>query len=145
MHLEQQRLLKVNILILYNLMLVYPWLYWRLLLTFAVCLTWHKCFIPDSIPSSLTLWCRNCDLLQRLVMHTLCWATQTKDGSMTWQEARSRAVRVTHRQEVLTSTGALRLTSLLRTSSTCSLEVVSPPVSELLHKQTPSLLMMSLL
>lgn len=30
----------------------------------------------------------------------------------------------------MTSTGASRLTSLLRTSSTCSLEVVFPPVSE---------------
>lgn len=67
---------------------------------------------------------------QRLVIHMLCWATRTRDGSMTWREERSRAARVTHTEEALTSTGALRLTSLLRTSSTCSLEVASPPVSE---------------
>lgn len=76
------------------------------------------------------LWYINCVFLQRLVMHMQCWATQTKGGSMTWQEGRSRAARVTHTEEALTSTGALRLTLLLRTSSTCSLEVASPPVSE---------------
>lgn len=61
-------------------------------------------------------------------MPTPCSATQTKDGSTTWRVGRSRAARTNH-TEALTSTGALKLTSHLKTSSTCSLEAASPPVS----------------
>lgn len=67
---------------------------------------------------------------QRLVMRTQCWAIQTRDGSMTWWEARSSAVRATLTGGVSTSTEALRPTSLLTTSSTCFSEVASHPVSE---------------
>lgn len=48
---------------------------------------------------------------------------------MTWWEARSPAVRATLTGGASTSTGALRPTSLLTTSSTCFSEVASHPVS----------------
>lgn len=68
--------------------------------------------------------------LQRSVTRTQCWATRTRGGSMTWWEVRSPAARVTLTGGASTSTGASRPTSPPRTSSTCSSEVASPPVSE---------------
>lgn len=67
---------------------------------------------------------------QRSATRTQCWATQTKGGNMTWWEVRSPAAQVTLTGGASTSTEVSRLTSLPRTSSTCSSEVASPPVSQ---------------
>lgn len=73
--------------------------------------------------------CLDVSSLQRSAMRMLCWATRKRGGSMMWWEARSPAAQVTLTGGASTSTGASRPTSPQRTSSTCSLEVASPHVS----------------
>ena len=63
-------------------------------------------------------------------MRIPCWATLTKEDSMTSQGGRSLAVQARPSQGASTSTGASRGTSLLRTCSTCSSVAGSPPVSK---------------